>query len=104
MSKLDEYKVGKRIELGDGSAIVLLDMLGAPKTAPQADVEQNIYRIDRQGNIMWRIAAGAPVYPRDPFTGVGFDEKKRLMAYRFDGGQYQIDVETGVARPVQLAR
>jgi hypothetical protein len=104
MSHTDKYKIAKTIELSDGSEIILFDMLMAPSIVSVEDVEQNIYRRDRHGKVIWRISAAPPVYPRSPFTGIGYDDQGRLLAYRWEGGQYQIDLNTGGATALQLSR
>lgn len=104
MSDLSKYRIAKQITLDDGSGIVLFDMLGVSESVPQDTIENNIYRLSPQGRVVWRISAQAPIYPRSPFTGVGYDDRKQLVAYRWDGDQYQIDLNTGVARPLRLGR
>jgi len=104
MNTLPKYEIAKKVYLGDGTVIVLLNMLGLPDNVPQMDMEQNIYRVNQQGNVMWQITGDAPFYPRTPFTGLWYDENNQLMGYRFDGGQYKIDIEAGIASLIQLIK
>jgi hypothetical protein len=79
-------------------------MLAVPDTVPQQDVERNILRLDPKGNISWIVSAQPPVNARSPFTGIGLDDQKRLTGYRWDGEKFEIDVNTGNAKPLQLSR
>lgn len=97
-------RVGSRIDLDDGTSLVLLDMLDAPPEVPQADVENNLYRVDPKGGNIWQVSGAGAVYPRSPFSGMALDDNGNLVAYKWDGGQFRINMETGFAEPVQLAR
>ena len=79
-------------------------MLCAPESIPDSDVERNICRVDGKGHLIWRILVGSGIYPRTPFTGIGFDEQNRLLAYRWDGTDYLIDLDSGEAKPLRLSR
>ena len=79
-------------------------MLAASASVPLADRERNIYRLNADGGVAWRISASDPVYPGSPFTGIGFDIDHKLLAYRWDGTEYEIDLVTGTAAPRKLAK
>jgi hypothetical protein len=53
---------------------------------------------------MWRVDAGDPIYPGSPFTGIGFSADHQLLASRWDGTEYEIDVTSGVAVPRKLTK
>lgn len=103
MNEISNYKVAKSIRLGDGSLIVLLDMLAA-RDVPLEDKERNVYRLNADGGVEWRVCTGDPVYPGSPFTGIGFGADQKLLAYRWDGSEYEIDVTTGAAIPRKLTK
>lgn len=98
------YEVEKRLLLDDGSEVVLFDMLAAPPSVPDLDNEQNIVRRTPKGSIIWRISAQPPVYPRSPFTGMGYNEEGVLIAYRWDGTSFKVDIQTGAATPFLLTK
>ena len=104
MTEITKYKVAKTLGLKDGSSIVLLDMLAAPASVPLVDQECNVYRLDASGRVVWRVLASDPVYPGAPFTGIGFGTDGRLLAYRWDGTDYEIDVNTGRATRLRLGK
>lgn len=104
MTPTHSRPVAMRIQLDDGTSVVLLDMLAVSSEVPQQDVENNIRRVTPDGHVIWQVSGTEPVYPRSPFTGMLLDENRNLIAYRWDGGQFKIDVDTGIAEPVNLAR
>lgn len=104
MRTINSSKIGKEISLADGSRIVLLDMLMAPPTASDIEVERNVYKISPRGDTLWQIDVGPGVYPRTPFTGIYFDDDAILNGYRWDGTLYAIDLATGKATPIALIK
>jgi hypothetical protein len=99
-----EPRIAKQIHLGDSTSILLMDMLDAPPEVAQSDVENNICRVRSDGRVIWRVSGTRPAYARSPFTGITVDETGHLVAYNWDGGKFQINTETGEAKPVHLAR
>jgi hypothetical protein len=104
MREISKYKVAKVLQLKDGSSIVLLDMLAAPASVPLADRECNIYRVDANGRVVWRVSAGSPIHAGASFTGIGFSTDGRLRAYRWDGVEYEVDEITGMAVPLRFTK
>ena len=90
--------VKQRLSLPSGEQIVLVDLLNYPKL----ERGRNIYRLDRRGEILWRVSS---LYDAEgsPFTQL-HDEAGQLTAYRWDGGTYGIDAVTGAATPLRLDR
>lgn len=97
----DRIKISLEIEGGD--RIILLDMLSAPKSSSKEDVQRNIYRIDENGKIIWQLLP-YDAFEISTFTNVYFSEKFELLGYNFDGGEYEIDINTGKVRPKQLLK
>jgi hypothetical protein len=93
----------KRIPLADGGSIVLIDTLHAPSTTPDLEVEHNIYRLDSASHVQWQVLAPSPVRPRMPFTSIYF-EGGQLMAYRSDGFEVLINLQTGQGAVGDLIR
>lgn len=87
------------LDLPNGDRIVLIDRLSDARTVDRA---RNVHRIDGSGQIVWTIATRFDS-EGNPFTQPHFDAG-RLTAYRWDGGTYTVDLETGIAEPQQLDR
>jgi hypothetical protein len=104
MILIDSSKIHKEVRLEDGSRIVLLDRLAAPLSVPDEDVERNVYKLSPTGAVQWQIEAGSGVYARSPFTGIGWGKSGKFMAYRWDGTEYILNVDTGKAEPHALAK
>jgi hypothetical protein len=117
--KLTHKKWKEVLTLVPNKRIILVETLGEPKGPPSKEIEysRNIYMIDESDNIIWQVQSG---FDADgfsgPFTGLrmrpaGFDDLSRityeteaLQAYRWNGGLYGIDLETGWATPLILVR
>lgn len=82
--------------------IVLYDRLD-PKIFSDEEAARNVYKLDFSGNIIWQVSSKSDERGA-PFTGIRIDEDGKLMAYRWDGGLYEIDIETGFATPKILMR
>lgn len=95
MNLLGGKKVKKSLSLSDGGSVVLVDMMGVPKTTPHDEVNRNIFCVDEKGNVRWQVETVAEPAERVPYTNIYFDEKGGLFAYCWDGGEYAIDVDNG---------
>jgi hypothetical protein len=104
MKTIDLTKIGKEVPLNDGSRIVLLDLLAAPASVPDEDVSRNVYKLASTGRVEWQIDVESGVYSRAPFTGIYWGENGQFMAYRWDGTEYAVNLDTGKARPHLLAK
>ncbi|MEX2112576.1 MAG: hypothetical protein WD845_05285 [Pirellulales bacterium] len=85
------------VELDDESVIRVVDMLSAPKSTPAQEVSYNVFRFDNDNRMVWRIQADVGTQDRNPFVGLTIQEDGQLVAFRWDGGAYAIDVDTGKA-------
>ncbi|WP_155839268.1 hypothetical protein [Hyphomonas chukchiensis] len=94
--------IHSRVDLPKGEAVVLLDRLGKGDQYNKEDLARNVFRIDSKGHIMWRVSSAFDKLG-DPFTRL-YSEDGTLTAYRWDGGSYVIDLETGSATPLRLER
>ena len=96
--KLSEEQVamvGQRVSLPGARQVVLVDV-GGRKDVSVAEYNSNIYCLDDENNIVWQVSSPNPRMGRDSFVDIGF-ENGVLRANRFFGGEYVIDVSTGVA-------
>jgi len=91
------------LPLSDGGRVELVDMLDAPKTSSDDDIQRNIFRFDAKGDMIWQVGTYNP-FPVSTFTNIRLDEEGRLLGYNFDGGEYSIDLDSGVATPKLLMK
>jgi outer membrane protein assembly factor BamB len=82
-----------RLSLPNGEHIVLVDML--TKAGSTSEVNRNVYRLNREGEVLWRIQSDASGEDRQPYTNISFDESGTLKAYCWNGAEYSVDLETG---------
>lgn len=82
----------KSLSLQDGGRIILEDVIGKPISGERK--QRNIYRLSANGDTVWRVSGPED---DDPYTNVYFTETGLLMGYNWNGGEYQIDAETGKA-------
>jgi hypothetical protein len=85
----------KEILLADGSRILLVQMLCATDSAPDKDVERNIFRVSKVGEVLWQVLVREKAYPRSPFTGISINDQGNVRAYSWEGVEYEIDIATG---------
>lgn len=82
------------LPLGDGGRIVLADSDSLPKETRQ----RNVFRVDSRWQTTWQVTDYDPM-PISRFTNVYFTADGSLRGYNFDGGEYNIDLETGKCTP-----
>ena len=93
--------VAAKIELPDGGCVILLDMLGRASQHSKDEVARNIFRLDKKGEVKWQVFSDFD-FEGSPFTRINLENG--LNAYRWDGGTYSVDIESGEATPLQLER
>jgi len=98
---IDLPNIKQRVELADGSQIVLRDVLGRRDIEP-LEKSQNVFRVGLDGKVIWRIATDFDA-EGNPFTQLTYEDDS-LSAYRWDGFSYVVDVETGVAKPNEFLK
>lgn len=84
----------KEIALPDGQAILLYEPPAATGNLLAEDYN-NVVRIDSDGGIIWRVGAPSPAKPSDAFVEI--EAGQCLIARRFFGDRFDIDIETGRA-------
>ena len=94
----------REVELDDGSRIVALDEPEPTDPEQYLAYSNNVFRYAPDGSVTWQIDAGGPFDRPAPFTGIGFEENGELTAFRWDGGVFAIDVDTGKARYLYFAK
>lgn len=101
-SEIDLRDIKKVIDLSDGSKVLLLDRLGKKDEYTKEERARNVYRVKADGSIIWQVKSK---FDSDggPFTNIQYTDGV-LAAYRWDGGDYEIDIETGEATPKRFAK
>ncbi len=101
-SKIDISEAIIQIELSDGHRIILQDRLAKGEQFSKEEQSRNIFRLDSKNEIQWQVWSH---FDTDgyPFTNIRMDSDK-LLAYRWDGGTYEVDKATGLAVPLILER
>ena len=98
---LNAADISGMIDLPDGSAIVLLDRLGKGDQYSKEELARNVFKIDSHGHVEWRVHSQFDT-EGNPFTRLHYADG--VTAYRWDGGSYSIDLDTGEATPLALER
>ncbi|BBP70405.1 hypothetical protein PHLH6_24090 [Pseudomonas sp. Seg1] len=94
--------VSKAIAVSELFSVVLLDRLGQEALYGSKECSSNIFLVDNVGNVVWQVSSD---FDSDggAFTHI-FVEGGQLKAYRWDGGSYNLDFQTGRAVPSQLLK
>jgi hypothetical protein len=93
MSKhIDKKPASKIISASESLKVVLIDRLGQEGLYGPSECARNIFLIDDGDNVIWQVRSDFD------FTD------GRLQGYRWDGGMYDIDLNTGKAEPGLLLR
>ncbi|WP_248589700.1 hypothetical protein [Dickeya zeae] len=87
----------------DGKRVVVIDQLEMKEKYGNAECSQNLYLLDKNGNILWRVSCDFDG-DGNPFTNVNLNDDKNIEAYRWNGGLYSINKETGFATPKILLK
>lgn len=99
---INMQEVTKKIDLQNGSSIVLLDRLAKENIYGRVECARNIFLTDASGKIIWQVKTNFDTEGK-PFTNIFVDEAG-VKGYRWDGGIYLIDIGDGSAVPVSLLR
>ncbi len=79
---IDEIKICEKI------VIVRLDI------PPKVILNENVYGISENGELLWQIEKLDHIYEDSPYTGMTLKEGK-LILYNWDGLEVNIDPKTG---------
>lgn len=83
------------IPIQNGDKIILINTLELPQNSSPNEINQNVYRLNADGDILWQIGAPDGIYDKTPFKNIKMDDRGHLKAYNRDGILYEIDVGTG---------
>ncbi len=98
---LNAADISSKIDLPNGSAIVLLDRLGKGDQYSKEELARNVFKIDADGHVEWQVRSQFDD-EGNPFTRLHY--ANGVTAYRWDGGSYSVDLDTGAATPLVLER
>lgn len=93
-------KIEKKIPFSETRNIILIDVIGDTNLVNgSSEVRFNIYCIDSNYNIIWQVSEkGECTFPDgDPFCYLGKNSKDEIIADRFSGFTYKINLDTGEA-------
>lgn len=89
--------IDETINLGSGMKVVRLDYSGQNHLT-EDEHNFNVFCVGADGSILWKISSDLPE-KRDSFVSIDFEDGT-LTADRFFGGEYEVDMNTGVATKV----
>jgi len=92
----DFRSVKESLDLPSGVRVVLVDTLGR-KDLSEEEAARNIFAF-ADDKVLWRVRSKFDGARSGPFTKLSLSDAK-LTAYRWDGGEYNIDATTGFATP-----
>lgn len=99
---LNSAEISDQVDLPGGGAIVLIDRLGKDDQCDKEDLARNVFRTDAAGLVQWQVRSKFDS-EGNPFTAI-HREGDIVTAYRWDGGCYVLDLESGIATPLELER
>ena len=99
---IDWNEVSIKLDMPSGLSVVLLDRLAKEAVYGAMECARNLFLVDATGKVIWQVESDFDA-DGDPFTNV-FYEANDVQGYRWDGCIYKIEVETGKAVPVLLAK
>src|SRR4051794_3720275 len=99
---INMQEVMKKIDLQNGSSVVLLDRLSKETTYGHMECARNIFLIDIVGKVIWQIESDFDA-DGGPFTNIIADDMG-IRGYRWDGGTYRIELNNGHATPDALLK
>ena len=86
------------IELPNGERVVVFLIESANRTMPRPELLRNVFKLRKDGAPIWRIQLSDSEGAR-AFQEVYLAADGRLLAYNADSWEYEVDVESGMARP-----
>lgn len=90
------------ISLPSGGTVVLV-LASVLKDTSSDEYYRNIFRLDGDHKVVWRVHGDFDTERSGRYTKLWFDGFS-LTSSRWDGGRYQINIETGRSEPAWLER
>jgi hypothetical protein len=89
-----QKKIYKEIVLDKLNRVVLLDV-STEKDFSKKENTENVYLIDNDNNIIWQVKTSNERFKDDMFVAIKRSENGDLIAKRFSGFKYKVDLNTG---------
>lgn len=102
LSTSEQSRIHKEIKVGDNKRIVTLNNYDVSGIS-NIDYVNNVYCVDNENNIIWRIKAPDSLEDRDAFNAF-LDENGNVLASRSNGKLYKLDPENGDLAYVKYQR
>jgi len=83
------------LDLPDESRIVVIHLLGAAGKYPKEETNRNIFRVAKDGRILWRVGFHDSANGPDPFVGVRIVEDGKIQGFTWEGWRFEINHEDG---------
>ena len=86
-----------KLLLPDGDAIIRVIVTQQNIELPKEEVNRNVFRVDREGRIKWRVAYHEidATYGNDGFVGVRLGPAGEILGTTFTGFTFEIGLEDG---------
>ena len=91
-------KIKQSIDLSNGERVVVYWIESANQEMPRLELLRNVFKLTRDGSPAWRIQV-PPSTQTGAFIEVYLSADGRLLAYNVDSWEYEVDIESGMARP-----
>lgn len=99
---IDVNQVDKKLDLQHGFSLVLLDRLAKEDVYGSLECARNIFLVDSSAKIVWQIRTDFDANG-GAFTNI-FADEDGVKGYRWDGGTYEINLESGRGVPAVLLK
>ena len=97
--RIDLRDIHNSLVLPDNRRVILLNW-----SVKGIDTSRNVFLLDNKSKVIWQIRSDSDSEKTSgPFTKLCITDG-RLRAYRWDGGMYDIDGETGFATPAEFLK
>ena len=95
-------KIQKQILLENGDFLILTDESTEQDGEKTTYEPRDIYKYKKNGEFIWKIKSRND-WDGNSFTNIIIKNGK-FIAYRWDSGVYEVDIDKGIANPLYLAR
>ncbi len=96
LSEQLKSRIQKQIALGNSRLLVLIDVFDLNGLSSE-DQNSNVYCLNEDQSINWKIQAGGIVGNIDPFVGLTKSPDGSYQASRSNGNVFSIDTQNGTA-------
>jgi hypothetical protein len=87
-------RISQTITITEERRVVLIDVPGDDSFNAD-DSNHNIYCIDNDFSVIWKVAGDGIIYGVDPFVQMKLKENGLIEVRRFFGNIFELDIESG---------